>query len=155
MTAYLEAVATVRPRGTHRVGLGPDYPNGGELTRRDLSRLGVQIVAFDPDLTTAMAASEVVVSMAGYNTVCEALALGKRLVLVPRVWPRKEQWLRAQALAERSRAALVDPGQLTPRVLWNAVESVLAGPTPALIHPAGETRSAARAAQLLQTGAVV
>lgn len=152
---YLDAVGTIRPNAIHRIVSGPDYPDAAGLTRQDLSALGVQLVAFDPHLTAAMNEADVVVSMAGYNTVCEALALGKRLVLVPRVWPRREQWLRARRLADRGRAVVLDPRTLTPETLWRAVESALAGKAPAPSATRGELRSSQRARQLLHAGAVV
>jgi predicted glycosyltransferase len=37
-----------------------------------------------------------VVSMAGYNTFCEILSFDRPALLVPRVAPRKEQWIRAR-----------------------------------------------------------
>ena len=41
-----------------------------------------------------------VVSMAGYNSACEIVASGRRALLVPRTWPRLEQRIRAERLAE-------------------------------------------------------
>ncbi len=41
-----------------------------------------------------------VVSMAGYNSACEVVASGRRALLVPRTWPRLEQRIRAERLAE-------------------------------------------------------
>jgi predicted glycosyltransferase len=146
---YVDLLATKRPTGTHRLVLGPDYPSAHQLCRSDLTDLGVQIVAFDPNLPAAMADSDVVVSMAGYNTVCEALALGRRLVLVPRVWPRREQWMRARTLADQGRAAVVSSDALTPLSLWLALASSLTGPPPAPMQAKGGIRAAARAACLL------
>ncbi|MFL5662147.1 MAG: ATP-binding cassette domain-containing protein [Ktedonobacteraceae bacterium] len=61
----------------------------------------VRIESFLPNPLLLFAAADLVVSMAGYNTVCELLALGQRTLLVPRFTPRKEQLVRATLLAER------------------------------------------------------
>src|SRR5437016_7118415 len=49
----------------------------------------------------------VVVSMGGYNAVCEVLSAERPTVIVPRVRPRKEQLLRAQALQRRGVARMI------------------------------------------------
>jgi len=48
-----------------------------------------------------------VVSMGGYNTVCEILASKSPGLIVPRVRPRLEQAIRAEALAARTHLTLL------------------------------------------------
>jgi predicted glycosyltransferase len=74
----------------------------------------VSVHEFTPDLPALMGAAEVVVSMAGYNTVCEILSLGKRCVTVPRVHPVQEQWIRAERLQARGLLTAIHPESLTP-----------------------------------------
>src|SRR5262249_38076759 len=62
-----------------------------------------------------------VVSMAGYNTVCELLSFGRRAVLVPRGHPVAEQLLRARLFAARGDFAMVEPGALDPEALIRKV----------------------------------
>jgi predicted glycosyltransferase len=149
IATYVDALETIRPNAAHRLVLGPDYPDPAELGSRDLTGLGVQVVSFDSNVPKAMREADVVVSMAGYNTVCEALALGLPLVLVPRTWPRQEQLLRARALAVKGRAEVVLPHELTPARLWRAVESALSCPAPSPAMPTGGLRAAERVAHLL------
>ena len=80
---------------------------------------------FEPDLTRRYAEADVVVSMAGYNTVCELLSFRKRAVLVPRSEPVQEQLLRARLFAARGDFAMVEPGALTPDLLMKKVLSLL------------------------------
>ncbi len=47
--------------------------------------------------------------MAGYNTFCEILSLDKRAILVPRVKPRLEQFMRAQRAAALGLVRTLDP----------------------------------------------
>jgi len=149
VSAYLLALQTYRPGGTHRIVLGPDFPDACMPAAADLSSLGVELVRFETDMHAAIAAADVVVAMAGYNTVCEALAAGRRLVLVPRQWPRREQSLRAQLLARCGRAEVVPSDLLTPESLWRAVERSLAQPEPFPLEMEGAVRMAERAADLL------
>jgi predicted glycosyltransferase len=82
----------------------------------------VQVVDFTPDLPDLWRAADVAVSMGGYNSVAEILLAGTPCVIVPRVRPRLEQWIRAKALEARGLVATVDPDTLTPERL---VESAL------------------------------
>jgi predicted glycosyltransferase len=86
---------------------------------------GLKVAAFMPDPTSVMAAADVLVGMAGYNTVTEVLALGCRAVLVPRVVPRREQWIRARLLQRHGLAQMLEPSHLTPENLARAVERSL------------------------------
>jgi len=73
-----------------------------------------------------MLAADLVVSMAGYNTIVEILSMNKRAVVVPRVKPVQEQWIRAQRLDELGVLKCIDPSGLTPERLMNAVSDQLA-----------------------------
>lgn len=95
--------------------------------RRDelLARYGaladVDFIDFEADLTRRYAEADVVVSMAGYNTVCELLSMRRRAVLVPRAEPVMEQLIRARLFAERGIFDLVEPTDLTPSSLMGKV----------------------------------
>ena len=88
------------------------------------------VIEFTPDLMSYLGAADLVVSMAGYNTVCETLSLGTRVLLVPRVRPRSEQLIRAERLAARGLARMVLPDELTPERLVSEIETTLAAPPP-------------------------
>jgi predicted glycosyltransferase len=70
-----------------------------------------ELVANVPEL---VAGARAVVSMAGYNSVCELLAAGTRALLVPRTSPRLEQMVRARRLAELGHADVLEPADATP-----------------------------------------
>lgn len=81
-----------------------------------------QIASANPDVTlinfmkepiALMAGAAQVVCMGGYNTVCEVLSLGCPALVVPRVAPRLEQWLRADRLAARGIIDIVHPDQVS------------------------------------------
>lgn len=83
------------------------------------------IRSFTDDLMSYMAAADVVVSMFGYNTACEILTLGKPAVVVPRIHPVKEQWIRAERLAELGLVKIIHPEFLESESLHQAINSLL------------------------------
>ena len=115
-----------RPR-THIV-CGPEMGAAprAALAQAALNLPQVSLQEFSDDMMSLMAASDVVVSMGGYNTVCEILSLHKRAVVVPRVRPVKEQGIRAERMAARGLLRMLHPDQLTPATLWQALRSELA-----------------------------
>jgi predicted glycosyltransferase len=70
--------------------------------------------------------AECVIGMAGYNSVNEMLALGKRALLVPRTSPRVEQLIRAERLAELGLASYLADHDVSPDALgaWLTMTSV-------------------------------
>jgi len=114
-----------------------------------------RIHEFLPDLPAYIAAADVVVSMAGYNSVCEILRSGARSILVPRVHPRLEQWVRARRLADLGLTRVLDPAALTPEVLRREIEAALASepgdsPPPRAIDFDGADRAAEEVRRLLE-----
>jgi predicted glycosyltransferase len=95
------------------------------LREQAASNPGVTMIEFDPDLPALVAAADCVVSMGGYNSMTELLAAGTPGVIVPRVEPRLEQWIRASAMAQRGLCTLVHPADASPRRLADAVMASL------------------------------
>ena len=106
---------------------GPEI-SPGERARLDTLVAGcrdVHLHDFTDDIMSYMAASDVVISMGGYNTVCELLTLNKRAIIVPRITPVKEQWIRALCLHELGLATAIHPDELTPEILMQHLEDAL------------------------------
>lgn len=134
VAAYLAGLMQL-PRSVEvrtKVIFGPNMPAAQrEALLEQYGHLtDVKFRDFKPDLTKEYAKADVVVSMAGYNTVCELLSSGKRAVLVPREQPVQEQLIRARRLAELGLFDLVEQSQLTPDRLINAVLDALNQPAP-------------------------
>lgn len=156
---YLEGLAGL-PRNIAietTVIFGPQMPDSRRTTL--LERFGyladVTFLDFEPDLTRRYAEADVVVSMAGYNTVCEMLSFARRAILVPRAEPVMEQVIRARLLAAQGLFDVVEPQDLTPETL---IGKVLASfkPSPItanLLNLDGLPRIRERVSALLKGGA--
>jgi predicted glycosyltransferase len=122
--AAIERLATRRPDLRAIVVSGPLMPadQRAELERRATASCRVVPAA---DTLRLFAAADAVVSMGGYNSVCEALAAARPLVIVPRATDKVEQAIRAELLAARGLVSCVHPRELTPDRLAEAIEWAL------------------------------
>ncbi|HEV7889261.1 MAG TPA: glycosyltransferase [Pyrinomonadaceae bacterium] len=127
--AYLEGLATL-PRNVAlrtTVVFGPQMSDASRASVRE--RFGyladVTFSDFEPDLTPLYSESDIVVSMAGYNTVCELLSFGHHAILVPRAEPVQEQLIRARLLAAQGLFDIVEPEDLKPTTLISKVLAAL------------------------------
>jgi predicted glycosyltransferase len=111
---------------------GPFMPPEAQ---RQIQRLAenndrLQIFEFVRDLRPLLNRAERVITMGGYNTVCEALAANKPTLIVPRILPRQEQSIRARRLAEMGLVSMLHPAELSPQLLeqWIARDDLAAPP---------------------------
>ena len=119
------------PAGHHGILVtGPQMP--AEDVRRVAAiaahRSDLTVRTYVEDAEALIAGASAVVSMGGYNTVCEALALGVRLLVVPRVTPRREQLVRARLLSAAGMLDHLVPDELTPAALQDWLASAVGGP---------------------------
>lgn len=132
--AYLEALRSgiLIPADAHTlVVTGPLMSKGKRELLQNIAHLSnLTMLEFTHDLISYMAAADLTVSMAGYNTVREALFLNSRLLLIPRIRPRVEQLMRAERLAKRGLARYINPDELTPSRLAGEIQISLESPRP-------------------------
>lgn len=147
----------VLPPGHTGVLLGGPYldpERHAQLVRAARDRPGLTVHGFTPRADEFVAAAAATVTMGGYNSVCELLAARRPALVVPRVTPRLEQALRAEALARHGWVDTLWPGGLTPERLgtWlaDAVRSPQRRRRP--IDLDGLTRIPVLAARLLDPG---
>jgi predicted glycosyltransferase len=81
---------------------------------------------FVDDVASYVTAADVIVSMGGYNSVCELLSAGKCAIVVPRVKPRREQLIRAEFLSRRGHIRVLHPDRLSGESVLAEIERVLA-----------------------------
>ena len=155
--AVAEAFARARPpKDTDAVVVtGPFMPDEARRRLRERaaargSRLRVIEFVDRPDLLIRRA--DRVVTMGGYNTVCEVLAAGKHGLVVPRVRPRREQLIRAQRLQTLGLLDVLEPDDATPEALsrWLARDPAPPRRPVPLVDFNGLTRLAELAAETLR-----
>ncbi len=122
----LAFAGTDLPEGTRGVLLtGPFMPpDVRERLRACAARrpcLSVREFVTEPFLLMHRASR--IICMGGYNSVCEALAFGHPTLVVPRVRPRLEQWIRATRLSERGLIDVLHPDGLSPEALASWMRS--------------------------------
>jgi predicted glycosyltransferase len=85
----------------------------------------VALHRFVPNLHRLFRAADVLVCMGGYNTLVEAAAAGVPTVCVPRITPRREQAMRANAFEKLGLLRAVAPDKLTSPKLRAAIDTAL------------------------------
>jgi len=110
---------------------GPFMPDSERraLVAATQGRSGVRVVARVDDLPAHVAAADAVVSMGGYNTLCEILSFERPAVIVPRVRPIREQLVRSELLRQRGLIDMIHPDELTPGRVRAAVDRLPSRPS--------------------------
>ncbi|WP_193311296.1 glycosyltransferase family protein [Georgenia satyanarayanai] len=111
---------TAVPAGHHGVLVtGPQMPAADVRRVAEIAaqRTDLTVRTYVEDAEALIGGAAAVVAMGGYNTVCEALARGARLLVVPRVRPRQEQLVRARLLTAVGVLDHLPPGRLDPPAL--------------------------------------
>jgi predicted glycosyltransferase len=129
--AVLDAYSLLIPRNNLRLYIftGPFMTevDFNALSERAASMSGVQVARFTNEFLSFLAAADLSISMAGYNTCMNILASG-----VPSlVWPfdqNREQGLRAEKLASLGGPTVITDADLKPRRLAALVEDALKKP---------------------------
>lgn len=90
---------------------------------------GVVVTGFVDESIPLIERADRVVTMGGYNTICEMLSFEKHTLVVPRLRPESEQWIRAERLAALGVVEVLHPDQLSPASLARWLAKDL-GPAP-------------------------
>jgi predicted glycosyltransferase len=93
-------------------------------------RLGVRTYHFYRQMEKIFAAADLVVSMGGYNTLCEILNQGTLSLVIPRETPRKEQLIRARTFQRQNLVDYIPWSDFTPAALLQKVQALLENPEP-------------------------
>ncbi len=105
---------------------GPFLPRDrqDELAER-AKRCRVRFFTFFKKVEKVMAAADLVVSMGGYNTICEILSLKKVSLIIPRETPRREQRIRAEVLSRQGVLEFLPWSSLSPSALLREIDRLL------------------------------
>lgn len=115
-------VQSALPAGWRGVVItGPFMPKREKEALRQLlvDRPQMEIIDRMVETDDYMRHAERVVAMGGYNTITSVLSFGKPALIVPRTRPRREQWIRAERLAQMGLLSAIEPDGLTPMVISN------------------------------------
>jgi predicted glycosyltransferase len=86
---------------------------------------GIKTLPFHSRLEELMQAADLVISMGGYNTICEILTQQTPALVIPRETPRKEQLIRAQCLKSEGLIDYLGWHEITPQRLREKIFSIL------------------------------
>mgnify|MGYP000052714035 FL=1 len=104
-----------------------DYTHLTDLVR---DRKNIELKEFTNEFESYLELSDLVISMGGYNTVCEVLSYHKPMIIVPRVTPVSEQLIRAQCFYEKGIVDYIHPEALTSETLMSKVNDILSDDHP-------------------------
>lgn len=116
-SAYIKAVQPAGNVGLVVTGPFMNIDAVKQLQTEVEQRRDIRVLGFVNGVGRLINKARSVVTMGGYNTVCEVLSLGKSALIVPRVKPRREQLIRAQRLSGAGYVDMLQPEQLDPALL--------------------------------------
>ena len=113
--------------------LGPFMPAGDRdkiFTRAEKTGR-IVIIEFDALIEKLIVNSAAMIGMCGYNTFCEMLSFDKRSLIIPRIRPRKEQYVRAKRAQDLGLVSMLTPQQAADSAaMASAMHELLAMPVP-------------------------
>jgi predicted glycosyltransferase len=110
---------------------GPFMPK--KLRKKVFKRskaLGIKTFHFYRNMEKLLAAADLVVSMGGYNTMCELLSLGTTALIIPRDTPRKEQLIRADIFKRQNLIDYLPWSKCQASLMAQKMRSLLSSPEP-------------------------
>lgn len=127
--SYLSALALLPAQNSIKslIICGPEMPADQKqlVLQAAENNPRVHIGEFTDDLMSYMQAADTIVSMAGYNTVCEILSARKPAVIIPRSKPSQEQLIRAEKMAKLGLFKVVHPDNIDSQILLDTILSQL------------------------------
>ncbi|MBL4829338.1 MAG: hypothetical protein JKY55_05570 [Aliivibrio sp.] len=85
----------------------------------------ITLMEFTSDFMSYLSAADLVVTMGGYNTVCEIISLHKAAIIVPRATPVAEQLIRAECFSRLEILEYIHPCNLNSVILMEKVHRQL------------------------------
>ena len=117
-----------------------------EQLRAQACGLGARVLTCVEDASVFINAADLVITMAGYNSLCEVVSLKKKALVVPRRGPRAEQRMRAELFQQKGLIDVLDPQEVSPRTLAQRIVDDLERTDLPMVHAAIDTSGARNAA---------
>lgn len=95
------------------------------LHRRATKNPRLRVMEYLEEPTLLLERASRAIAMGGYNTTCEVLSFQTPALIVPRVSPRQEQWIRAERLQKRGLVDILHPSQVSPAALTTWLQQPL------------------------------
>lgn len=108
------------PSDTHGILLtGPFMPRRARQRLRTYAahRSNITVLDYLPEPLLLLNRADRIIAMGGYNTTCEILSFQKRALIVPRIQPRQEQFVRAERLQQLGLVDVLHPSQVKAEAL--------------------------------------
>ena len=121
-------------------------PDQRERLRAQACGLGARVLTCAEDLPSFINAADLVITMAGYNSLCEVVSLRKKALVVPRLGPRAEQRIRADLFQQKGLIDVLGPQEVSPKNLAQRISEDLERTDFPLADPAIDTSGARNAA---------
>jgi predicted glycosyltransferase len=98
----------------------------------------LEAITFEANIEPLMKHALAVIAMGGYNTFCEILSFDKRALLVPRTFPRTEQYIRAARASELGLVSMLLPEEIPDPVrMAEAIRALPNRRRPSKVHVPG------------------
>jgi predicted glycosyltransferase len=130
MDTFLDAARLLLPEVpfSAMVSIGPFMHEAqGQLLHQKARGLPVVITRAGEELIRFLRRADVVISMAGYNTIGEIMRFRKKAIIIPRPGPSAEQTMRSRIMSERGLFSAIHPRDLTAEKLAELIIQRLNG----------------------------
>ena len=105
---------------------GPFMPKSSrKKIRKRALQYGIKTMPFIPQMEQLIGAADLVISMGGYNTICEILSQQTPALIIPRETPRKEQLIRAEQLTKQGLIDYLPWTAVTAQLLRDKIVTIL------------------------------
>jgi predicted glycosyltransferase len=105
---------------------GPFMPKSSrEHLKKRAKHYGIKSLPFHPRMEQLIGAADLVISMGGYNTICEILSQQTPALIIPRETPRKEQLIRAEKLTEQGLIDYLPWKKVSAQLLRDKIFTIL------------------------------
>jgi predicted glycosyltransferase len=130
MDTFLDAARLLLPEASFSamVSIGPFMHEAQcQLIYQKAKGLPVIITRAREELIRFLRRADVVISMAGYNTISEIMRFRKKAIIIPRPGPSAEQTMRSRIMSARGLFGTIHPRDLTAEKLAGLVLQKLNG----------------------------
>lgn len=128
MDAFLDAVRLLAPRVRFNamVSTGPFmHDEQRQLLSQKAKGLPVTVTRMGQDSIRFLRRADLVISMAGYNTISEIMRFRKKAIIVPRPGPSAEQTMRCRIMTGRGLFSTIYQQDLAPENLAEHISQML------------------------------